>query len=129
MKGRAIGGFTIKLIYCIAVFFASLFIISGICNKGNTDMTKTMSKASYPTVSFVYEGMAINLLHGYSEDVDIMYLRENITPTMPGRKLSIKVDTYGTFVNGMSYEVRSLDGERLIEDTPIYNYLNNCIND
>lgn len=125
MKGRAIGGFTIKLIYCIAVFFVSLFIISGICNKGNTDMTMTMSKASYPTVSFMYDGIALNLLHGYSEDVGIMYLRENITPLMSGRKLSIKVDTYGTFVNGMSYEVRSLDGERLIEDTTIYNYLNN----
>lgn len=125
MKGRAIGGFTIKLIYCIAVFFVSLFIISGICNKGNTDMTMTMSKATYPTVSFMYDGIALNLLHGYSENVDMMYLRENVTPLMQGRKLSIKVDTYGTFVNGMSYEVRSLDGQRLIEDTPIYNYLNN----
>lgn len=124
MRGYAIGSVTAKIVYCIAVFFVSLFVISGICNKGNTDMTATMSEATYPTISFAYDGITMNLLHGYSEDVDIMYLRENITPLMPGRKLSLRVDTYGTFINGISYEVRSLDGQRLIEDNQIYNYLN-----
>lgn len=124
MRGISIGKFIIKLIYCIAVFFVFLFIFSGICNQGNADMTTTLSKATYPTVSFKYDGMKLGVLHGYAEDVDIMYLREGITPLMPGRKLSIIIDTYGTFVNGLSFEVRSIDGTRLIEDTTVYNYLN-----
>ncbi len=124
MRSFNIGRFIIKLIYCIAVFFVFLFIFSSICNQGNDDMTTTMSKASYPTVSFKYNGMKLGILHGYAEDVDIMYLREGITPLMPGRNISLSIDTYGTFVNGLSYEVRSIDGSRLIEDTPVYNYLN-----
>ena len=124
MRGINIGKILIKLIYCIAVFFVSLFIFSGICNQGNDDMTTTMSKATYPTISFKYNGMKLGILHGYAEDVDIMYLREGMIPLMSGRNMSLSIDTYGTFVNGISYEVRSVDGSRLIEDTPVYNYLN-----
>lgn len=124
MRGINIGKILIKLIYCIAVFFVSLFIFSGICNQGNDDMTTTMSKAKYPTISFKYNGMKLGILHGYAEDVDIMYLREGMIPLMSGRNMSLSIDTYGTFVNGISYEVRSVDGSRLIEDTPVYNYLN-----
>lgn len=125
MRGIDFGRSMIKAVYCFIVFFLSLFIFSKICNQDSADKTTTMSKATYPVVSFKYNGYRLGVLHGYDEDVEIMYLREGITPLMPGRKLSLYMDTYGSFVNGISFEVRSLDGSRLIEDTPVYNYLNN----
>ena len=47
-----------------AVFFATLFIVSSVMNKGNTDMTMEMSKASYPVIGVQYGGYRINEMHG-----------------------------------------------------------------
>ena len=41
----------------VIVFFAALFITSGIMNKGNTDMTMEMGKASFPVMWVNYGGV------------------------------------------------------------------------
>lgn len=94
-------------------------------NRGNTDMTAEMSPAGFPLVSFVCEGMEFNTLHGYADQMEIPYLRDTITPLMEGRNLSLRIDTYGTGIEKIAYEVRTMDASRLIEDTQIYNYVTN----
>lgn len=94
-------------------------------NRGNTDMTAEMSPAGFPLVTFVYEGMQFNTIHGYADQMEIPFLRETITPLMEGRNLSIRIDTYGTGIEKIAYEVRTMDASRLIEDTQIYNYVTN----
>lgn len=42
-------------------------MISRVMNKGNTDMTVEMSKASYPVITMQYQGIEINTLHGYAD--------------------------------------------------------------
>lgn len=111
--------YIIKAIIVIAVFFMSMTVISRVMNKGNTDMTVEMSKASYPVITMQYQGIEINTLHGYADAMEINYMREAITPLMEGRRVSCKISCYGREIEGIRYEVRSLDGERLVEDTAI----------
>lgn len=94
-------------------------------NRGNTDMTAEMSPAGFPLVTFVYEGLQFNTIHGYADQMEIPFLRETITPLMEGRNLSIRIDTYGTGIEKIEYEVRTMDASRLIEDTQVYNYITN----
>lgn len=123
MRRREINKGLVLTVYCVAMFFVFLITISTILNHGNTDMTAEMAGATFPVVSFSYAGMDLNCLHGYAQEMDVSLLREEITPLMEGRKLSVKIDTYGTEVATIAYEVRSIDGERLIEDTQVYNYV------
>lgn len=106
----------------ITVFFMALFTISNVMNKGNTDMTTEMAKAKLPVVTMQYGGRDVNELHGYAEAMEVNYMRESITPLIGGRKASFQIDTYGRTVTGLAFEVRSLDGQRLIEDTVIEEY-------
>lgn len=106
-------------------FLAALLIISAAMNQGNTDMTVEMSPASFPLVYMSSGGERINCLHGYSESMDSSNLRDTITPLGEGRSLHFTMHTYGTGVKGISFEVRSMDGSRLVEDTPLYNYVEN----
>lgn len=39
---------------CYSSVFAALFVISSLLNKGNTDMTTEMAKATYPVVAVNY---------------------------------------------------------------------------
>ena len=109
----------IKGAIVILVFFTALFVISGIMNKGNADMTTEMAKAVYPVVSVNYGGHEINKMYGYKEAMEVSQMRESITPLASGRKVNLIIDTYENGIMGIAFEVRSVDGNRLIEDTPI----------
>lgn len=112
----------IKGAIIVIVFFSALFMISNLMNKGNTDMTAEMEAASYPVIAMNYGGFRINVLHGYQEAMEVSQMRESLTPLISGRKMNLDIDTYGTRVDGIRFEVRSVDGSRLIEDTTVEEY-------
>lgn len=106
----------------IVVFFLSLVIFSVVLNQGTTDMTIDMQGATLPVISVLIEDQEINLLHGYVDDMDEGTIRDVVTPIGDNRNLDFKVNTYGTDVSRLSYEVRSKDGTRLIEENNIGSY-------
>lgn len=112
----------IKCCYLAAVFIISLFIVSAVVNQGNTDMTMEMGSATFPIVHMYVGGEEVNSLHGYKEAMECSYQRDCITPLGLGRKVSIQVDKYGQEIEGITFEVRSIDGERLVENTKITVY-------
>lgn len=112
----------IKGAIVIIVFFSALFVISNLMNKGNADMTTEMGAATYPVIAMNYGGFRINVLHGYRDTMEVNQMRESLTPLVSGRKVNLDIDTYGNRVNGIRFEVRSVDGGRLIEDTTIEEY-------
>ncbi|NLL76273.1 MAG: hypothetical protein GX235_03375 [Clostridiales bacterium] len=112
----------IKCIYLAAVFLIALLVISAVANQGNTEMTMEMGPASYPIVHMIVGGREVNSLHGYKESMQCSYQRNSITPLGQGRKVNISVDKYGQNIDGLSFEVRSMDGERLVESTQLTEY-------
>lgn len=54
--------------------------------------------------------------------MECSYQRECITPLGEGRKVRIRVDKYDQEIEDMVFEVRSIDGERLVESTKITMY-------
>ncbi len=112
----------IKSTIVVVVFFAALFIIGNVMNKGNADMTTEMEAATYPVVSVNYGGFQINKMHGYRDVMEVDQMRECITPLAAGRKMQLTIDTYGNRIGGLRFEVRSVDGSRLIENTEVEGY-------
>lgn len=111
-----------KGIVCVVVFFATMMTVSALMNKGNTDMTVEMRRATFPLIYMTQNGNRVNCLHGYAQEMQGSTMRDHITPLENGRRLSFVVDKFGCEVKHLSFEVRSVDGERLVEATDIYNY-------
>ncbi len=109
----------IKAGVVVFVFLATVLITSNIMNKGNTDMTMEMGKAAYPVIWVNYGGYRINEMHGYDNAMEISQMRDSITPLAAGRKVTLEIDPYGENVSQIAFEVRSLSGRRLIENTII----------
>lgn len=105
------------------VFVLSLIIFSVILNQGNTDMTMEMAPASLPTASVILDNQKINEMHGYVQRMDAATIRESISPIGSDRELSFRLDLYGQKLKELRYEVRSVDGKRLIEDTRVTDYV------
>ena len=112
----------IKIAVCIIVFISTLFISSSLYNQGNADMTATMEQASLPVVHITNGSLSFNTLYGYRQEMDGRLLRDTITPLETGRRLSFKIDKNNNEIKSLSFEVRSIDGARLVESTQITNY-------
>lgn len=109
----------IKLAAFVGVFIISLIVISFYMNKGNTDMTAAMSPATLPTVAIAVNDTQINLMRGYDCVMETAGMRDGITPIGEQRQVDIVIHTHGQEIKSAAYEVRSIDGSRLIENTPM----------
>lgn len=120
----------LKIAIFLIVFLIGLRVFGNILNRGNTDYTQDMPKATLPVVYMNINGQYMNTLHGYVCEMEGSYLRDSITPINADRTLGIKIDTYGFAVAKVAYELRSLDESRLIEDTELdgFEFDNNSIN-
>ena len=106
----------IKIAVCVVVFIASAFIIGCIMNQGHNNMTMEMAPATLPVITMESGGVACNELHGNTVEMDVAYQKDTVTMLGAGRQADFTVDTYGREVTGISMEVRSIDGSRLIEN-------------
>lgn len=107
----------VKLIAFVCVFIVSLVVISFYMNKGNTDMTAEMGHATLPTIAVDCQGMEVNLMRGFCSEMDPALMRESITPIDETRQMDIVIHAHGQAIERAGYEVRSIDGSRLIENT------------
>ena len=112
----------IKLSVFFATFVVALLVISRIMNQGHDNLTMEMPPATLPLVSMEMDGYVYNQLHGYTQTMEIPFMRDTVTVLGEGRDTGFVVDTFGRNVTGISIEVRSTDGGRLIENTQITGY-------
>lgn len=109
-----------KLIVLLLVFIAVIAAIFIYKREEEEEVAVNMGEPSLPTVTFVSEdNMEINRLFGYTASMDKKYMRDSITPICADRTLTVRVNNWGNIVMGASFELRSLDAERLLEDTVI----------
>ncbi len=116
MKGKLWYIFGLLVIF-LAVIVVLLLKKSGVDTKPENAMM--MKEATLPIVYPCYDDVRINCLHGYVSAVDIMSTRGTLTPLNDDRLLSVQIDTYGSEVTGISYEIRSMDMARVLEKTTV----------
>ena len=115
----------IKPVVLLTLFLVAVVFFSVITNKDNKDLTTTLSEATLPVVEF-YEGdTAVNELHGYVTKMDSTAMRDTITPVDDKRILPMTIATYGRKIDGITYEIRSMDGQRLVAKSEVSDYKTN----
>ena len=109
----------IRIAVCVVVFLASALIIGSIMNQGHNNMTMEMAPATLPMITMESGGVACNELHGNTVEMDVAYQKDCITLLGEGRQANFTVNTFGREITGISTEVRSIDGSRLIENSEV----------
>ncbi len=112
----------IKLIVFFAIFVLSLVIVSKVMNRGHDNLTMDMAPATLPLVTMEWDGVLYNELHGYTAAMDVAFQRDSVSVLDEGRETGFVIEPYGENVTGISIEVRSADGSRLIENREITDY-------
>ena len=112
----------IKYAAFIATFIIALLVVSRIMNKGHDNLTMEMSPATFPIVTMEMDGVSYNQLHGYKNMMDVSFQRDTVTVLGESRNTDFAIDTYGRNIDGITIDVRSADGSRLIENTEVTDY-------
>lgn len=112
----------IKISVFVIIFFVTLVVAGKVMNKGHENITMEMSQATFPVVYMERNGTKYNSLHGYSNAMNTAFQRDVITVLGENRDTGIVIDTFGRSIEKISMEVRSIDGERLIENSDISDY-------
>lgn len=109
----------LKAASLIIVFFAALAVFSGTMNENQVDYTTEMEQASLPVVVLYEDQEQINELHGYRRPMKSTGMRDTITPLSSNKEIPLMIRTHGCKIDDISYEIRSIDGERLVSDGSI----------
>lgn len=112
----------VKAVVLFLIFIISCIGFGSLANHTNEDLTTEMADATLPVISLYAQGRELNQLHGYSVEMDASYMRDAITPVGEDRILPIAIQTYQMSIDGISYEIRSLDAERLIANAEVTSY-------
>ncbi len=112
----------IKFGILVAVFFVSLFGFGIFMNKTNIELTRDMADASLPLITIVDGEMEINELHGYTTEMNEIYVRDSITPVSSENTISLHIATDAKVIESIRYEIRSLDTETLYVEQEITDF-------
>lgn len=122
MRDKSIRLTILKTVYFAVVLVIAMFIVSRFSNGDNADMSAPMSEATLPIVTLVSGDKEVNPLHGYTSEIDLSYLRGTIIPVGPDRDVHYRINTYGGRAWNLGFEVRSIDGKSLVENTELTDY-------
>ncbi len=85
-----------------------------------TPSATTMTEATLPVISMLTDnGAEFNQIHGYTTEINQALTNDSLTPVAQNRKLDIVIYTYGADVQEVSYKIRSLSDDSLIENTKV----------
>lgn len=109
----------IRIVLLAALFLACVTGFSRMINKVTPNTATKMEDATFPLVCMQKDGVDFNLLHGYSRQIDASQLRDSITPLSDERQITIRIETFGTAVDSVSYEISTIDGTKSLENTKV----------
>lgn len=120
MKG--LGKKIIKAAVLLLVFVASLVGYGMLAVRENVDLTSEMPEATLPIV-FLQEGpYLVNELFGYKGEMEPQSIRDTITPLSEDMRVPVTIQASGAHVGAISYEVRTMDMERLLQNTRLEDF-------
>ena len=108
-----------RLVYGIAVFILTVFLLESLTTHESADVTAEMEKATFPVVTMMQDGTAVNELHGYTGKRDISLFHTCVTMIADDRTVTFEADPCGGKVAGLSFELRSITDDRLIENNKV----------
>lgn len=90
-------------------------------NSESTDNRSDFNDAVFPEVMVDMNDTLINRMYGYAQPMQADFTRDSVTPLDTSKKLTFKVNPYDSEVKSFSYEIRTSDGSKVLENKKIKN--------
>ncbi len=107
----------IKAIVLIIIFLGAVFAFSYLLNsREDAVSTKQIDRPTLPVLMMDYNGTYINRMFGYSGEMSSTFLRDSVTLVPFDRTLKVVIDTFGSNIGEVNYNIISLDDGSIVEN-------------
>lgn len=111
----------------LLLFVIFVFGVAGtalLLNSETTDDRSDMNNPTLPEVMVEYGGNLCNRMYGYAQQMQADFTRESLTPLDTTKQLTFAVNAYDTEVKSLAYEIRTSDGNKVLENKKVKNLKN-----
>ena len=105
----------IAVIIIVLAAAAALIVISAKNKYADTYYSEEMGSPTLPTVTMDYNGRQINRIFGYTQEMPLQYMRDNIYVLEDGYDISINCQTYTNEIKDISFALYDLEENSLIQ--------------
>lgn len=118
MKKKVIAVVAIVLIFAIAVVIGINFNKKQSKNnkQSNSGQATSTYNGKLPGIDLYYGSQKVGSLNGYTMDMEEEHMRDVIVPVNTDRTVPITISTNGNKVSEISYEMKSTEDNRLIDN-------------
>lgn len=109
----------IKIAVLLCVFVMGVAGTAFFMNNENTDDTEDMDSPKLPVVMIDINGTQANRMFAYSQPMQVDFTRDSLTPLETSKKLTIAIKPFEAKINSLSYEVRTSDGSKVVENKTV----------
>ncbi|MDD5803734.1 MAG: hypothetical protein PUE78_05425 [Clostridia bacterium] len=107
-----------------AVILLFIFVLgvagsSFLLNSETTDDRSDMNDPVFPEIMVDFDGNYANRMYGYAQPMQTDFIRDSVTPLDTSRELSFVINPYDTKVKSFSYEIRTSDGSKVLENRKV----------
>lgn len=103
----------------LVVFILGVAGTAFLMNNETTDDRSDMNDAVLPEVMVQFGDVLTNRMYGYRQPMEADFVRDSVTPLDTTKKLTLVVNPYDTKVRNLSYEIRTSDGSKVMENRTI----------
>lgn len=106
----------------LIIFLCGVTAFSSLMNYQSTDNKTDMETASSPSMAMMIDGMEVNRMYAYADQMDISFMRDSLTPLGTDRGLEVSITPNGREIESLVYEVTTPDGDRVIENNKLRSF-------
>jgi len=113
------------LIAAIAVVVMAVLAVILVMNHKRSQETvyySELTDCTLPTLSMIYHDKEINRTFGYTEEMDLQYIRDSIFILDSGYDMDIVADMYGNGITSLEFSVVDIDNRQLIQKSQVTDY-------
>lgn len=110
-----------RIAVLLMVFVLGVAGTAFLLNSETTDDRSDMNNPSLPEVLVDIGGVMANRMYGYMQPMQADFTRDSLTPLDTTKKLTFVVNPYEAKVQSLSYEIRTSDGSKVIENKKVKN--------
>lgn len=108
-----------RFLVLLVVFILGVAGTAFLMNNETTDDRSDMNDAVLPEVMVQFGDVLTNRMYGYRQPMEADFVRDSVTPLDTAKKLTLVVNPYDTKVRNLSYEIRTSDGSKVMENRTI----------
>lgn len=116
---KEIKNILLKLIILFLILVGTIGIYFFVTYEEVQNPATSISTATLPVITMKCNNTNINLLHGYTSEMQGQYMRDAVTPYDGTGVVEFEIERYANVIAGISYEVRSTDTSRLIDSREV----------